>query len=304
MLLGLMAISCNRNPVGKDYTDTPTSGDLSIAIDDSYTLLFETQISTFEALYPNAKVYPHYVTEQQALNDVFNDSSKVAVINRELTEEELQRFKNANIYPITTPIAHDALAFIINNNNTDTTLSVKQIKNFLTGIDTMWPTQKDKKINIVFDNPHSANYSYLKKLNNNHTFGKNIFALNNNPEIIDYVSKNENALGVISVSWISDTDDLLSQEILKKVKVVAITGDEEISESTRFKKPEQAFIADKTYPFHRTVYMINRQTRAGLGTGFVSFVAGEKGQRIIKLSGLVPTIMQPRVIQITNKPLN
>jgi phosphate transport system substrate-binding protein len=51
-------------------------------------------------------------------------------------------------------------------------------------------------------------------------------------------------------------------------------------------------------------YMINRQTRAGLGTGFVSFVAGEKGQRMMKLAGLVPATMQIRLIQITHKPLN
>ena len=281
----LTFVSCNNNPVGADYTDTPTSGKVNISVDESYALLFDTQIYTFESLYPNAKVNAKFKPEQQAINDLLKDSSKVAVLNRELTKKELATFKAANIYPVTTKIAEDAVAFVVNNNNLDTALSLKQIKEFLTGKDTTWPQNKSQRINIVFDNPNSANYRYLKELVNNIEFGKN-------------------SLGVISVNWISDRDDTLSQAFLKKVKVVGLTDEEFPNELTKFRKPHQAYIANKLYPLCRSVYMINRQTRAGLGTGFVSFVAGEKGQRMMKLAGLVPATMQVRLIQITNKPLN
>lgn len=296
--------SCNHNPVGKDYTDTPTSGKVSISVDESYALLFDTQIYTFEALYPNAKVIAKFKPEQDALLDLLQDSSKVAVLNRTLTKEELAKFKAANIYPVTTKIAEDAVALVVNNNNKDTSLTLKQIKNFLTGADTLWPQNKKQRINIVFDNPNSANFRYLKNLVNNSEFGKNVFAVKSNPEVISYVSTHENAIGVISVNWISDMDDTLSQSFLKKVKVVGLTDEEYPNELTKFRKPRQGYIANKSYPLCRSVYMINRQTRAGLGTGFVSFVAGEKGQRMMKLAGLVPATMQVRLIQITNKPLN
>jgi phosphate transport system substrate-binding protein len=300
----LTFVSCNNNPVGADYTDTPTSGKVNISVDESYALLFDTQIYTFESLYPNAKVNAKFKPEQEAINDLLKDSSKVAVLSRELTKNELATFKAANIYPVTTKIAEDAVAFVVNNNNLDTALSLKQIKEFLTGKDTAWPQNKSQRINIVFDNPNSANYRYLKELVNNVEFGKNTFAVKSNPEVINYVSSHENSLGVISVNWISDRDDTLSQAFLKKVKVVGLTDEEFPNELTKFRKPHQAYIANKLYPLCRSVYMINRQTRAGLGTGFVSFVAGEKGQRMMKLAGLVPATMQVRLIQITNKPLN
>lgn len=296
--------SCNHNPVGKDYTDTPTSGVVSISVDESYSLLFDTQIYTFEALYPNAKIKVRYQPEQEALRDLLNDSSKVAVMNRKLTDKESASFKAANIFPVTTKIAEDAIALVVNNNNPDTSLTVNQIKNYLTGVDTTWPHNKKQKINIVFDNPNSANYRYMKELINNANFGKNVFAVKSNPDVISYVSTHENAIGIISVNWISDRDDTLSQSFLKKVKVVGLTDEMYPNELTVFKKPWQAYIANKSYPLCRSVYMINRQTRAGLGTGFVSFVAGEKGQRMMKLAGLVPATMQIRLIQITHKPLN
>ncbi|MCE9539148.1 MAG: phosphate ABC transporter substrate-binding protein, PhoT family, partial [Bacteroidetes bacterium] len=66
-------------------------------------------------------------------------------------------------------------------------------------------------------------------------------------------------------------------------------------------KPYQAYIKTKDYPFTRSVYMINRQTRAGLGMGFVSFVAGEKGQIMILKAGLIPAIAPVRLIEINTK---
>ena len=32
----LTFVSCNNNPVGADYTDTPTSGKVNISVDESY----------------------------------------------------------------------------------------------------------------------------------------------------------------------------------------------------------------------------------------------------------------------------
>jgi phosphate transport system substrate-binding protein len=43
--------------------------------------------------------------------------------------------------------------------------------------------------------------------------------------------------------------------------------------------------------------MISREGRAGLGTGFVSFVAGDAGQRIIRMAGLLPATMPVRLIK-------
>jgi phosphate transport system substrate-binding protein len=48
----------------------------------------------------------------------------------------------------------------------------------------------------------------------------------------------------------------------------------------------------------REVYMINREGRNGLGTGFVSFVAGEQGQRIVRLAGLLPSSPYTRDIKL------
>jgi phosphate transport system substrate-binding protein len=62
--------------------------------------------------------------------------------------------------------------------------------------------------------------------------------------------------------------------------------------------PFQAYLFTGEYPLKREVYMINREGRNGLGTGFVSFVAGEQGQRIVRLAGLLPSSPYTRDIKL------
>jgi phosphate transport system substrate-binding protein len=294
--------SCN-GPNGKpEPTDTATSGKVTIVSDESYTLIFETLEYTFESLYKNADVTIKYKPEAQALADLIADSCKVVVLNRDLTAEEKKSFEQKNIYPTSIKIAEDAVALIINNENPDTMLTVTQLKNIMSGVDTTWaridPRNSTGTIKVVFDNKGSANARYIKdSLMAGGEFQRNVFAVRSNKEVIDYVSTNKSAIGVISVNWISDRDDTLSQSFLKKVKVVALSTAGSPNETASYYKPYQAYIKTKEYPLTRSVYFINRQTRAGLGTGFVSFVAGEKGQRMILKSGLIPATMPVRVVQ-------
>jgi phosphate transport system substrate-binding protein len=49
--------------------------------------------------------------------------------------------------------------------------------------------------------------------------------------------------------------------------------------------------------------MVSREARAGLASGFIAFVAGEKGQRVVLKAGLVPATMPVRIVEVNNKPL-
>jgi phosphate transport system substrate-binding protein len=294
----IVLLACG-GPTGTEPTDTPTSGEVNVVIDESFTRLFDTQIYTFESIYKNAKIHAKYLHEDEALQRMINDSCKVVVMCRDITKEERKQFELKNIFPKSVKIAEDAIVLLVNPENTDTTLTVEKVKSILLGNDSTWSQlNKNSKlgaINVVFDNKGSANAHYMQDtLLQGKTFGKNVFAVNSNPEVIDYVSKNKNAIGFLSVNWISDMDDSVTTNFLKTVKVVGISK----SEGERAYKPYQAYIKTKDYAFTRDVYMINRQTRAGLGMGFVSFVAGDKGQIMILKAGLVPAIAPVRMVKV------
>ena len=288
---------CATQP--NEPTDTPTSGEVNVVVDESFQQLFDTQIYTFQSLYPNAKVHAKYMSEKEALQRLINDSCKVVVMCRDLTPIELKNFEVSNLFPISTKIAEDAIAIVVHPENTDSALTVENVKSILLGKDSVWSQVVKKsalgKITIVFDNNGSANARYMQDtLLLGKSFSKYAFAVKSNPEVIEYVSHNKNSIGILSVNWISDLDDSITHNFLKKVKVMEIKKDS-LSEGY---KPYQAYIKTKDYPFTRDVFMINRQTRAGLGMGFVSFVAGDKGQLMILKAGLIPAIAPVRLVHI------
>ena len=247
----LVLMSCGDNGA-KEPTDTPTSGEVNICIDESYKPLLDAEIYTFEAFYRNAKIHTYYIPESKAIQMLLTDSCKVAILNRSLTEEEKKVFESKKIFPIITKIAEDGVAFIVNKENDDSVFTVEQIKAMLSGKDSLWSGKGGGVINVVFDNTGSANARYMKdSLLKENDFGKNVFAVKSNPDVIDYVNKNKNALGVISVNWISDSDDTLTKYFMKKVKVAAIKKD---TASKAF-KPYQSYIKTKEYPFCRDVYL-------------------------------------------------
>jgi phosphate transport system substrate-binding protein len=220
-----------------------------------------------------------------------------------LNENEKIFFENRKIIPRTLKIAEDAIALVVNKVNPDTAITYEQLQSIIQGKIVKWSQLntggKNDSIRIVFDKSGSANARFLnEKFLKGGKFPPNIFATNSNASVVDYVSENKNTLGVISVNWISDGDDSAAGEFLKKINVVALSMPDTANATLEYNKPFQAYIALKQYPLLRSVNIISREGRNGLGTGFASFVAGDKGQRMIRLMGLLPATMPVRIIKV------
>ncbi|HPN37698.1 MAG TPA: substrate-binding domain-containing protein [Melioribacteraceae bacterium] len=297
-------ISC-KNEV-EQVLDTPTSGEITISADETFLPIINSQINTFESLYTNTKINVNYIPQAYAFKNLLMDSSRFIIVSRPLNKEELKYFKNLEIVPTQTKICYDGLALITNKNNPDTNLTFEQVKAIFEGDLTEWnelnKSSKLGKLVIVFDNANSGTYQYVKNRFPK-ADSKRFYSLKNNRDVIEYVSKNSNAIGIIGVNWISDFDDKNTQAFYKTINVVGIKSDMPNTDPNMYYKPYQAYIALKIYPLYREVYIISREARTGLGTGLAAFIAGEKGQRIFLKSGLVPATMPVRLIETYNEQL-
>ncbi len=299
VILGI-SISCQN--VNRTTTDeTPTRGNIRISVDESFQPLIDTEIFTFTSLYRNATIKPMFKPEYDVINDFMNDSVKVIVTSRTLTESQIQYLRDTLVVARTIRFAYDALALITNKENKDTLIRYETIEDIFKGKITKWneinPKSKLGDIRVIFDNTKSGNIRYFKELFEiKDALGSNFFALKSNPEVVDFVSRNKDALGIISVNWISDKDDSLSMSFIKKVNVLAIS--QKFINDGSYYRPYQGSIYDKSYPFVREVYLISRETFSGLGSGFIQWATAEQGQRIVLKSGLVPATMPIRLVQI------
>jgi phosphate transport system substrate-binding protein len=291
--------ACNTST--NNISETPTRGNINISVDESYQLLLDTEIYTFQSLYKYAKINPGYKSEGDVIEEFMNDSVRTIVVSRKLTQNEEDVLRSKSIIPRTTKIAYDALGFIVNKKNQDSLFKFDQITDIFNGTITQWkqldPKSSLQDLIVVFDNNNSGNVRYIReKFNIKDKFPANCFAVKSNPEVISYVEKHENAIGIIGVNWISDIDDSISIDFVNRIKIVSV----ENPSNGKFSKPYQGYIAEGSYPLIRDVYMICRETFTGLGSGFVQFVSGDQGQRIVLKSGLVPATMPVRLIEINN----
>jgi phosphate transport system substrate-binding protein len=291
-------ISCNTEP-GKEL-DTPVSGNINICVDESYTPLISAELDVFHALYQRAKVNATYTDENTAVNALLNDSVKTIIINRTLTENEAAVIKQYGIIPRVTKLAIDAVALVVHNENSDSMMTYEHLSKIMRGEIQTWNNQSGKSkqdsIIIVFDNKQSSNARFLKEtFIKDAAFPKNVFAVNSNAEVINYVAAHKRALGVIGVNWVSDKGDSLVNDFLEKVKVVSLAPPGS-GANPEYYKPYQAYVALKYYPLIRDVYGISREARVGLGTGFVSFIASDKGQMIVRRAGMLPATIPVRIV--------
>ena len=286
----LLLVSCNSSNHSNNESETILKGSTTLLVDETLKPIMEDQIEVFESLY-EAKIVLEAKSEAEVLQSLVKDSSRIAVLTRTLTTEEAKIFELKKIKPRITKIATDAIAFIVNRNTKDTLIALNDVIHFMQG-------QSNPHIKgLVFDNPNSSTVRYMNELAVLKNMPeKGVFSFKTNEEVIKYVSENNGMIGVVGMNWLSQPTASY-RSYLKNIHVLSVKD----SNSNIFVAPSQNNIAEGKYPLTRDLFIINCQGFSGLGMGFASFVAGEKGQRIILKSGLLPVRMPGRNIIIKTK---
>lgn len=278
-------LACKKDAVIKE---TVTTGNAKVYVDETLLPIIEEQKMVFESVYKYAKIDLVSKPETELINLFLKQEAKIVVLPRELSSDEKENLKKRNFIGKTTPIAIDAIAVIINSNETQEKITTQEIFEILQG--------KKATKQLVFDNGNSSTLNYLKKQAGvKNIQNSNVTALKNNNEVITFVSENKNCIGFVGVNWMLNPTIEMENK-LKNVKVLAVGNSIE-----KAVKPSQSNISSNDYPFVRKIYLLNFQGKAGLGMGFASFIAGDIGQRIILKSGLVPYSVPTREIKIRKK---
>jgi len=302
ILFVLLVVSGCRFFKGDPYRNTPTTGRSTICVDETFRPIIEAEIDVFKGIYGYTELDAKYVPEEESFRQLLNGDVQLIVASRPLTDHEVAILNKKKIYPRQNKIATDAIGLVVSPLSIDTLITVNQIRDILTGKMERWeqinPASTAGKIKVVFDNEKSGIVKYLvDSICDGKLVTTNVFALEYNRDVIEYTSTHPGVLGFIGASWISNPDDSLHLSFHKKIKVVSVSDNSRPDVDNSY-KPYQAYMLDHIYPLTRDIYIINAEPRNGLVTGFSSFVASDKGQRIILKSGILPAIAPTRVINI------
>ena len=287
-VLGLLMCTACKKEVVENQSATKESydkGTTKMYVESSVYPIVEDINDVFKAYYADANIELKMLSQNEILNAIYKDENRLAVVPKDFSEKELEVFKG-RVVPKITPIAKDAVLFISNNTTNDTLINYQEVLDVFKG-----SKQSDRV--FVF---HDANSALVDKVKNDAGVDKvsnNVYYVKTVQEIVDYVNKNKKAVGVVGINWMLQPDENLKEDI-KNLRSLYVYNDS----LKQYFAPSQSTIADNTYPLIRTVNIIDIQGKTGLGTGFASFAASDKGQRIVLKSGLLPITLPKREINI------
>lgn len=303
LISGSLFLSACSGGVNLGDRDTPTTGTLHLLSDKAYQYIIDSEMNVFNTRYKYAKVSASYLDEVDMLNLFLKDSSQLMVTCRPLSKQDSDYFKSIKLFPKTTRIAIDGIAVILHPSMMDSCLTLDEIQDIIRGKVSNWNQiggrKNNQAVSLVLDNVKGATARYLnEKFVRNASFGAKVSAVSTSDSVINYVATHPGAIGMVSVSWVSDPDDSTMLSYLSKIKVarIAISNEDRVETGGRF--PYQAYLANHEYPLARDVYMISRQPYEGLAKGFTSYVAGRDGQLIVLKSGLLPATQHMRILEL------
>ncbi|RZJ69924.1 PstS family phosphate ABC transporter substrate-binding protein [Flavobacterium sp.] len=289
--LGILLLAmCAKQAEGKPAEESILTGKASVLVDETLLPIVEDQVAVFESDYEGRfKLLPK--SEAEAIQALTKDSARILILGRKLSAEENAFFSSRKRYPKETQFGIDGIALIGNKSTNDTLIALQEVVNVLEG------KSSSKIKGLVFDNPNSGTASYLLKLANVKALPENgVYSFKTNAEVIKFVSENPGTIGVIGLNWLSQPTPEI-ESYLKKINILSVKS----LTGSSFVYPSQNSLAEKTYPLARDLYIVNAQGYEGLGIGLASFMAGERGQRIILKSGLLPVRIPGRKISIKKK---
>ena len=289
---------------GKAPLDNPSRGTITVAADESFLPLVTQLTSAYSGIYPNVRFNVVFKPEQEAINMMLRDSARLVFTTRKLTKNERLSLDEQKVKGASEKIATDGVALIINRANTDSLITMDELRAVFSGRTKQWSQLRGGNqrgpITLVFDNNNSSNLDYiLDTLNVTDVKNLRIFTTKSNREVIEFVRRNPSALGFIGVNWISDGDEPLSVDLARDLRVVGVSNKTNPVGRSDYFQPFQEDLGMQRYPLRRSVYILSRETHPGLGGGLINYIARDAGSLIVHKLGLWPAVRYNREVNLT-----
>ena len=261
--------------------DTRNKGTINISADESFKPVIDAQVQVYESDYPDVKLNVHYKPEADCLKDLAMDSVRMIIVTRRIDENEKGFIQDSLKVSIEQMMmAYDAIAVIVNPDAEISRFTMTDIRQILQG-------RFKENLIPVFDGLKAT--STVRFIVDSVLRGDSLthkaMAAKSSEEVIDYVSKNSDAVGFIGVSWIGNKDDAQQQSFLTKVRLAEI---ECKGLPNQYVQPIQVNIYNGLYPLKRGLVFVLKENYKGLGHGFSNFMTSERGQLIFRRAYLVP----------------
>jgi len=211
-----------------------------------------------------------------------NGTVDIANASRQIKAEEVAQAQANGIQPVEHIIARDAIAVIVNPENSVSELTLQQISDIYSGQINNWKEVggDDRPIVRLSRETNSGTHVYfletVLRLGNKEDktlFSMDTLLLPSSEGIISEVRDNPNAIGYDGLGYVP-----------KDLKMIAIAK----SAGEPFVLPSVETVNDKTYPIARDLYMYTAGEPTGIIKDYLDWILSPEAQKIVLDLGFVP----------------
>ena len=213
---------------------------------------------------------------------LINGTVDIANASRQIKQEEIDDAKSNGIEPVEHIIARDAIAVIVNPENSVNQLTLQQISDIYSGKTTNWTEVggDDRPIVKLSRETNSGTHVYfletVLRLGNSEDetlFSMDTLLLPSSEGIIAEVRQNPNAIGYDGLGYVPED-----------LKMIAIAEEE----GGAYVLPSIPTVNDKTYPIARDLYMYTNGEPTGVIQEYLQWILSDEAQEIVAELGFVP----------------
>lgn len=243
----------------------PSETKLNVSGSTTVLPIAEAAAEMFQKENPGLSVLVSGIGSSAGIESVGNGSSDIGTSSRDLKPEE------APLGLVDTPIAHDAIAVIVNPSNPVDGLTKAQIAEIFEGRITNWSEVggPDMEIGLVNrDEASGTREAFWKIVLDSKPFDPTAAVLPGTGQVRFVVAESSGAIGYISVGFVDRT-----------VKAIAVDG----------VAPTEENITAKRYPISRLLYFLTKGEPKGLAKKFIDFVLSPAVQEgVVREAGFLP----------------
>jgi phosphate transport system substrate-binding protein len=269
-----LTVGCGSD--GSESRNEFTRGTITVVSEPFVEPVVRETAELFSGLYPEASIEVRQAPVRGAMTALFAAQAELAVIGRELAEEEREVAREAGLAVTAHRGARDGVAIVVHRDNLVEQLAFDDLRGIFTGKITSWSTLggKAQQIVPVIQSPEAGIYQFFAdRVMAGEEISAPAVVTVDDSTVAAIVSRDPGAVGIVSLPF--------ADRGVRALKISRLKGLPYVDLDARS-------VYEDSYPLTRFVNIVTREPELPLAGGFITFMCGEEGQRLVKEMGLVP----------------
>jgi phosphate transport system substrate-binding protein len=282
LLVALSMAGCGRGPAAGGG---PSGGRGMIEEIGSTTVLplAEKWREGYNREHPEVQIAVSGGGSGTGIRALISGTAAIANSSRDISAEEMEQAKAAGVEPMEHVVAYDGIAVIVHPSNPIEAISLEELSKVFSGQVGDWDglgVGGLRPIQVVSRDSASGTYEAFKELvitmggkEQSRDYAASALKQTSNQGILALVAQTKSAIGYVGLGYLGES--------VKTVPVVPAGGGPAVA-------PTVESVTAGTYPISRALYCYTNGEPTGELKGYMDWIKGPEGQRIVEELGFVP----------------